>query len=111
MLMSVLFRIFFKECCIKRVMAKKTSQTIAIIALLLNILVIPGLGTIIAGKVMTGILQLVFFIVGLLLVVGGAIFAVLLIGIPFLIAGLILMFTMWVWSIVSGVRLITAAEK
>ncbi len=89
---------------------KKTNQALAIVALLLNILVIPGLGSIIGGRIITGILQMVFFVLGMGLVVGGAIFSIFLVGIPFLIAGLILVFAMWVWAIVTGVRLIHNSE-
>ncbi len=89
---------------------KKVSQGLAIAALILNILVIPGLGTIIGGRTKTGILQMVFFVLGMGLVVGGAIFSIFLVGIPFLIAGLILVFAMWVWAIVTGVQLIKESQ-
>ncbi len=91
-------------------MKRKPSQIIAITAFLLNILILPGLGTIIGGRIATGVLQLIFFAFGTILMIGGALFAVLLIGIPFLIAGLVLMFAMWIWSLVSGIKLIRESE-
>ncbi len=90
---------------------KKNSQALAIVALILNVIILPGLGSLIGGRVLAGILQMVFSLLGLGLVVGGAIFSIFLIGIPFLIAGLVLMFSMWVWSIVTGVRLIQESEE
>ena len=90
---------------------KKKNQTLAIIGLVLNIVILPGLGTLIGGRVGTGILQMVLFMLGTGLVVGGAIFAIFLVGIPFLIAGLLLMFSMWIWGIVSGVRMIQEGEE
>lgn len=77
-------------------MAKKISQGLAVAALILNILVIPGLGTIIAGRTRTGVWQLVGFVVGIPL-------ALLLVGIP-------LMFAMWVWGIVTGVQLVQESQ-
>ena len=90
---------------------KKKNQTLAIIGLVLNIVILPGLGTLIGGRVGTGILQMVLFMLGTGLVIGGAIFAIFLVGIPFLIAGLLLMFSMWIWGIVSGVRMIQEGEE
>jgi TM2 domain-containing membrane protein YozV len=75
---------------------KKPSQGIAIAALLLNILVLPGLGTIIGGRTTQGVIQLVLFIIGIPL-------SMVLIGIPLVIA-------MWIWALVSGIQIIKEAE-
>ncbi len=74
--------------------SKKNSpnQTIAIIALILNILIIPGLGSLIGGKTREGIWQLVLSIIGGLL-------SIILIGIPIVIAA-------WIWGLVTGIKLI-----
>lgn len=70
----------------------KISQNLAIVCLLLNILILPGLGSLIGSKTKEGIIQLVLFFVGVLL-------TLILIGIPIVIAA-------WVWGIVTGVQLI-----
>jgi len=76
--------------------SKRPSMAIAIIGLILNIFLMPGLGTLIGGKIKPGVWQLVLFWVGVLLVV-------IFIGIPMIIAA-------WIWDIVSGVRLIQEAS-
>ena len=75
---------------------KKPSQGIAIAALLLNILVLPGLGSLIGGRTTEGVLQLVLFIIGIPL-------CLVLIGIPLVIA-------MWIWALVTGIQIIKEAE-
>lgn len=75
---------------------KKPSEAIAITALLLNILVLPGLGTIIAGRTSTGTTQLVLFLIGIPL-------AFILIGIP-------LMLGVWIWGIVTGVQIVKESQ-
>ena len=76
---------------------KKISQGLAIVALILNILILPGLGTLIAGRIKTGIWQLVLAIISIPLIF-------ILIGIPILIA-------VWIWGIVTGIQLIKESEK
>ncbi|MAH07950.1 hypothetical protein CMI38_06910 [Candidatus Pacearchaeota archaeon] len=71
---------------------KGPDKTIAIIALLLNVLVIPGLGSLIGGKTKAGIWQLILAVIGGLL-------SIILIGIPILIAA-------WIWGLVTGINLI-----
>ncbi len=68
----------------------------AIVGLLLNILVLPGLGTIVAGQTKTGVIQLVVFLVGALL-------SVILIGIP-------IAFGAWVWALVSSIQILKTAQ-
>jgi len=75
---------------------KKPSQGIAIAALLLNILIMPGLGTLVGGRIGTGITQLVLFIVGIPL-------SMIIIGIPLIIG-------VWIWGLVTGIQLIKEAE-
>jgi len=70
----------------------KISQGLAIAALLLNILILPGLGSLIGGRTKAGIWQLV-------LVICGGLLSIIIIGIPFVIAG-------WIWGLVTGIQLI-----
>lgn len=74
----------------------KPSQGIAIAGLLVNVLVIPGLGSIIGGRTNEGIIQLILFLVGIPL-------SFVLIGIP-------IVFASWVWALVTGIQLVKDAE-
>ncbi|MBW2982790.1 hypothetical protein KY327_00640 [Candidatus Woesearchaeota archaeon] len=75
---------------------QQLSQGMAIAALLLNILVLPGLGTIIGGDTNNGVIQLVLFIVG--------------IPLAFVIVGIPLMIAMWIWALVSGIQMVKEAD-
>ncbi len=68
------------------------SQTLAIVCLILNIVILPGLGSLIGGKTKAGIWQIVLCILGIPL-------SIIIIGIPMIIAS-------WIWGIVTGVDLI-----
>lgn len=68
---------------------KRTSLTV--VALILNVLILPGLGSLIGGKTKEGILQMVLIILGLLLPI--------VVGIP-------IIFIAWVWGIITGVTLV-----
>jgi hypothetical protein len=74
------------------------SQGIAIVGLVLNILVWPGLGSLVGGR-SEGWAQGFLFLLGLLLTMT---LILALVGIP-------LMIGMWVWAIVTGINLVKAA--
>ncbi len=76
--------------------APKKNQALAIIGLILNIIVLPGLGSLIGGKTRDGVWQLVLFIVGIPL-------CLVLIGFPMMLAA-------WIWGIVTGVRMVQEAN-
>lgn len=76
---------------------KKPTQGIAIASLILNVLVLPGLGTIIAGRTNIGVWQLVLAIISIPLIF-------ILIGIPILIA-------VWIWGLVTSIKLIQQSEE
>ncbi|HIH15271.1 MAG TPA: hypothetical protein HA294_01070 [Nanoarchaeota archaeon] len=57
---------------------------------------IPGLGTIIAGRKSEGLFQLILLIIGIAL-------SFFLIGIPIVIL-------VWIWGLVTGIQLIKEAE-
>lgn len=80
----------------KKKKEKKISETFAIVCLLLNVLVIPGLGSLIANKKREGIWQLVLSIVGFPLVF-------VLVGFPILIGA-------WIWGLITGVQLIKESQ-
>lgn len=87
-------------------MAKKSSKSVAksskknlglaIVSLILNILIFPGLGTLVAGKTKTGVWQVVLAVVG-------AILSFVLIGIPIFVAA-------WIWGLITGIKLIQEAN-
>jgi TM2 domain-containing membrane protein YozV len=65
----------------------------ALAALLLNVLVLPGLGSLVGGRPAAGVAQLVLFVV----------------GIPFCLVGVgfFMLLAAWVWALVSGIRLVS----
>lgn len=69
---------------------------VAVVALLLNILIWPGLGSLVGGR-NAGWAQGFIFLAGIPL-------TIILIGIPMLIGA-------WVWGIVTGVDLINNAQR
>ncbi len=87
----------------------------AVAALILNILILPGLGTVIFGKTKTGIFQLIMAIAGFLLIFPLVTFGknnpdkttFLLIGILLILS---LMITAWVWGLVTGIKLIKKSK-
>ncbi len=84
----------------KAVRRAKPSMALAVIGLLVNILLLPGLGSIIAGRTKTGLWQL-------LLMVLGVVFTLTIIG---AIIGIPLMIIAWIWGIVTGVQAIKEAS-
>ena len=74
---------------------KKPEMGLAVAALIIN-LIIPGIGSIIGGRVRTGLWQFVLAIVG-------GVLSIILIGIPIAIAA-------WIWALVTGIQLIQAAQ-
>ncbi len=88
-----------KKAAAKATVSKnKPSQTVAIVALILNIIIMPGLGTLVGGRIREGIWQLVLLWIGVFL-------SMFLIGVP-----LVIVIAAWIWGIVSGVRLIQESQ-
>ncbi len=71
---------------------KRVSQNIAIAGLLLNVLLMPGLGTLIAGRTSEGLMQISLLVIGLAL-------SIFFIGIPIVIL-------VWIWGLITGIQLI-----
>jgi TM2 domain-containing membrane protein YozV len=70
-------------------------KTWAIVGLVVNVLLMPGLGTVIAGDTTTGVKQIILFLIGVLL-------SLVLIGIPLVIAA-------WIWALISSINQLQAA--
>ena len=68
----------------------------AVAALVLNV-VIPGTGSLIAGRVAIGVVQLILWIVGVPL-------SFVLIGIPMAMAA-------WIWSLVTGIQILDESKR
>ncbi len=89
---------------VTRISAKTTrrkvnnSMGLAIISVILNFLVIPGLGSLVGGKTKPGIWQIILFLIGAI----GTYFFYNLFGIIVLIA--------WVWGVVTGIKMIQEAR-
>ncbi|MFH1331739.1 MAG: hypothetical protein ABIH63_00450 [archaeon] len=80
--------------------AEKPNLGLAIAGLIINIVLLPGLGSVIAGKTKTGLWQL-------LLIVLGIVFTLTVIG---AIIGVPLIFIAWIWGIVTGVQVVKEAS-
>ena len=72
----------------ERLRNRPASVALAVAALAINTLVLPGLGTILLGNAAIGTLQLLVFLIGVPL-------CLLAIGVPMVLG-------MWVWGVVDG---------
>lgn len=72
------------------------SDGTAVTALVLNI-ILPGVGSLVAGRTSQGVLQLVLWVVSFPL-------CLVLIGFPMLLA-------VWVWSLVSGIQILEESKR
>ena len=79
------------------VVKKSGDMLLAVIALILN-LIIPGIGSLVGGKVRAGVWQLVITILAAFVMV--ALFKV----------GLFIAFLAWVWALVTGIQLIIESQ-
>ena len=92
----------------KQMPVEKNSTALAVVCLVINILILPGLGSLIGGKTKEGVWQL-------LLTVGGVVLGLLLtitiigavIGIPILV---ICPLIAWVWGIFTGAKIIKETQ-
>jgi hypothetical protein len=77
---------------------------LAIIALILNVLILPGFGTLVAGRSKNGAWQIALSVIGIIFVSAAYIYEtpILYIGSPLWIAA-------WIWGLVSGIKFIQEA--
>ena len=87
----------------------RITETLAIASLIINILILPGLGTIVGGRTREGVTQIILLFGSIFV---GFIFTLTIIG---AIIGIPLMFlgplSAWIWGIVSGIQLIKESEN
>ncbi len=84
---------------------KRGNMGIAVVALLINIFLCPGLGSLIGGRIGTGVIQIILNIIGWALTVLGAI----TFGLTLFVAVPILIFV-WIWALITGISLINKAR-
>lgn len=79
---------------------------IAIAGLVVNIF-IPGVGTLINKMTRNGLIQLLVYLLGFFISIGGGVLAFMMpaLGALSFLGGL-MMFAMWVWGIVDGINLV-----
>lgn len=89
----------------------RPTQAMAIAGLILNIIVIPGLGSLINSR-KEGLWQIIFFIAGIGLLFYG-IFSFSAMGsyaLVLLVTGGILLLIAWIWGLITGIHLIKEAK-
>jgi hypothetical protein len=89
----------------KMKVGRKKDKTLPIIGLIVNVLFMPGLGSLIGGRVKEGIWQLLLLILGpivsilLIMTIIGAV-----IGIPLLV---ITPTVAWIWGLITGIQMVS----
>lgn len=71
---------------------KSDNKVLAIIGLVLNVVVLPGLGSIVGGRIKTGIIQLALFLISIPLML--------------ILIGFVTAFAVWIWGLVTGIQMI-----
>ncbi|MCD6572257.1 MAG: hypothetical protein J7K62_03195 [Thermoplasmata archaeon] len=78
---------------------KKPSQTIAVLSFLLNIFFVPGVGSLVGGRTVEGIMQLLL-----------SFMAISLFLLKRILIGITIYFIVWVWALVTGILIIKESE-
>ncbi|MBS3162519.1 hypothetical protein J4467_01220 [Candidatus Woesearchaeota archaeon] len=87
-----------KKSVKRKAIGKKSNKGLSVLSLLLNIVIWPGLGTLVSRKFGTGVLQMILSLVGL----------ALMYVMP---AAMLIVLIAWIWALVSSVRIIMEAWK
>lgn len=81
-----------------------TNQALAIVGLIINLILLPGLGSLIGGKIKEGVWQLVILFGSLIV---GFLLLFTIVGIPLAI---LLFFAgplaAWIWGLITGIKMI-----
>lgn len=98
----------------KEIKLVKPGKRFAFLMLVINSFFAPGLGTIIAGNVKDGVIQLVILIIGgFVLGIFGASLALgglTIVGIMMMLVGGLLMVIGWIWALVSSALILKASN-
>ena len=93
---------------------EKITQNVALAGLLLNILLLPGLGSIVGKRTHDGIIQLVLALSGGITIVIGFIISLTvvgaIIGLPMMIVGSIMPIGAWIWGLITGIQMLEDAQ-
>ncbi len=87
---------------------KPVDSVIAAVALLVNALLMPGLGSILGGRIQAGIWQLVLGIGSVVLMF---ILVLSIVGILLMPLVLLAPLAAWIWAIVTGISLLMEASR
>jgi hypothetical protein len=90
-----------KKTSVAETTVRKRGMGLAIVGLILNVLILPGLGSLIGGRIRVGIWQIVLTVIGFVL--WGFEIANGYISIPIIAVA-------WIWGIVTSVSMIQEAE-
>ena len=89
---------------------QKPTQGMAIAGLVLNILILPGLGSLINDRVKEGVYQLLLAVFGIIFVFAGIFMMINMVGWTLFCFGAILIAAAWIWGLVTGIKLIKEAK-
>jgi len=91
----------------KNLRESKTSMGLAIIALIINFLFFPGLGSLIGGKIKAGLWQMILFLIGAI----GTTYVYYQTSnyYSYTLFGIIVLIS-WIWGIVTGAKMIQTAR-
>lgn len=89
---------------------KKLSEGMALAGLILNILILPGLGSIINEKIKEGVWQIILVVIGVIFIFIGALNLNTMFGWSFLGCGIILAAAGWIWGLITGIRLVKESK-
>jgi TM2 domain-containing membrane protein YozV len=78
-------------------LTRTPTESTALAGLLVNVLFLPGLGSLIGGKTSAGIFQLLMFLLGVPL-------CLVVIGVPMALGA-------WIWGLVTGVNMLSEAKQ
>ena len=79
-------------------------RTLAIIGLLLNIFILPGVGTLVVGKIREGVWQLVLCIVGFFIILISIPLMLVLVGFGLIFVGIGMCIASWIWALVTSIQ-------
>jgi len=96
-------------------MEKQVGLTRAIIALILNIVLWPGLGSVVGGRIKVGIIQMVTYIIAVFMfaipITVSAIVDISTVYSIVAIVGVVAMITIFIWGIITGVKIIKESKQ
>ncbi len=90
---------------------KKPSEGMALAGFIINIIILPGLGSIINEKIKEGVWQIILVIIGVILIIVGAVTLHSTIGWGLLGLGITLVSAAWIWGLITGIRLVKESKR